>query len=121
MYCLRTRRHISKEYNLSFLNLTFEDFLSQNLCIGKENKKSTLDKYHHNLSVLEYLKKNKEISRKSNFNNIKNMKLYEIYDEYLNSKEFKMEISKLKEQKETDKYIKKYIIKAINLIEFFYY
>ena len=113
--------NISKEYNLSFLNLTFEDFLSQNLCIGKENKKSTLDKYHHNLSVLEYLKKNKEISRKSNFNNIKNMKLYEIYDEYLNSKEFKMEISKLKEQKETDKYIKKYIILAKNLIDDFHY
>ena len=113
--------NISKEYNLSFLNLTFEDFLSQNLCIGKENKKSTLDKYHHNLSVLEYLKNNKEISRKSNFNNIKNMKLYEIYDEYLNSKEFKMDISKLKQQKETDKYIKKYIIRAINLIDYFYY
>ena len=113
--------NISKEYNLSFLNLTFEDFLSQNLCIGKENKKSTLDKYHHNLSVLEYLKKNKEISRKSNFNNIKNMKLYEIYDEYLNSKEFKMDISRLKQQKETDKYIKKYIIRAINLIDYFYY
>jgi hypothetical protein len=113
--------NISKEYNISFLNLTFEDFLSQNLCIGKENKKSTLDKYHHNLSVLEYLKNNKEISRKSNFNNIKNMKLYEIYDEYLNSKEFKMDISKLKQQKETDKYIKKYIIRAINLIDYFYY
>ena len=113
--------NISKEYNLSFLNLTFEDFLSQNLCIGKENKKSTLDKYHHNLSVLEYLKNNKEISRKSNFNNIKNMKLYEIYDEYLNSKEFKMDISRLKQQKETDKYIKKYIIRAINLIDYFYY
>ena len=49
------------------------------------------------------------------------MKLYEIYDEYLNSKEFKMEISKLKEQKETDKYIKKYIILAKNLIDDFYY
>ena len=49
------------------------------------------------------------------------MKLYEIYDEYLDSKEFKMEISKLKKQKETDKYIKKYIIKAINLTDDFYY
>ena len=49
------------------------------------------------------------------------MKLYEIYDEYLNSKEFKMDISKLKQQKETDKYIKKYISRAINLIDYFYY
>jgi hypothetical protein len=103
------------------LNLTLEEILKRNLCLGKDNKKSTLKKYLHNLSVLEYLEKNKEISTKSNFNNIKIMKLYEIYDEYLDSKEFKMEISKLKEQKETDKYIKKYMMKAINLIDDFYY
>ena len=113
--------NISKKYNIIFLNLTLEEILKRNLCLGKDNKKSTLKKYLHNLSVLEYLEKNKEISRKSNFNNIKIMKLYEIYDEYLDSKEFKMEISKLKEQKETDKYIKKYIILAKNLIDDFYY
>ena len=113
--------NISKKYNISFLNLTLEEIFKRNLCSGRDNKKSTLEKYRHNLSVLEYLEQNKEVSTKSNFNNIKNMKLYEIYDEYLNSKEFKMEISKLKEQKETDKYIKKYIILAKNLIDDFYY
>ena len=113
--------NIAKKYNLNFLNLTFKEILAKNLCLGKDNKKSELKKYHHNLSILEYLEKNKKISRKSNFNNIKNMKLHEIYDEYLNSIEFQMEISKLKQQKETDKYIKKYIIRAINLIDYFYY
>ena len=111
----------TKKYNISFLNLTLEEILKKKLFLGKEYKKSTLEKYRRNLSLLDYLEKNKEISIKSNFNNIKIMKLYEIYDEYLNSKEFKMEISKLKQQqKESDKYIKKYIIKAINLIDDFY-
>ena len=48
------------------------------------------------------------------------MKFNEIYREYLNSKEFKIEISKLKQQNETEQYIKKYIILAINLIDDFY-
>ena len=110
----------AKEYNISFLNLTLEEILKTNLFLGKDNKESTLEKYRHNLLVLNYLEKNKEISKKSNFNNIKKMKFNEIYGEYLNSKEFKIEISKLKQQNETEQYIKKYIILAINLIDDFY-
>ena len=110
----------TKKYNISFLNLTLEEILKTKLFSGKDNKESALEKYFHNLLVLNYLEKNKEISRKSNFNNIKKMKLFEIYDEYINSKEFKMDISKLKQQNEDDQYIKKYIIKAINLIDDFF-
>ena len=102
------------------MNLTLEDILKTELFLGKDNKESTLEKYLHNLLVLNYLEKNKEISRKSNFNNIKKMKFNEIYREYLNSKEFKIEISKIKQQNETEQYIKKYIILAINLINDFY-
>ena len=109
---------ISKKNNKEILNLTLEEILSLNFCFRKEND-STIKKYYHNLSVLEYLEKNKEISVKSNFNNIKNMKYYQIFEEYLNSKEFEMEISELKKENENDKYIKKYIIKAISLIQFF--
>ena len=47
------------------------------------------------------------------------MKYYKIYNEYLKSKEFEMEIASLKKEKENDKYIKDYIIKASDLIEFF--
>ena len=49
------------------------------------------------------------------------MKYYEIYEEFLGSKEFEMEILKLKQQKESNNYIAKYINKAFNLIEFFKY
>ena len=110
---------ISKNNNKEILNLTLEEILSLNFCVSNNKNDSTTKKYYHNLSVLEYLEKNKDISIKSNFNNIKNMKYYEIYEEYLNSKEFEMEISELKKEKENDKYIKKYIIKAISLIKYF--
>ena len=46
------------------------------------------------------------------------MKYYEVFNEYLNSKEFEKEILKLK-KKEDDIYIKKYITIAINLVDFF--
>ena len=77
-----------------------------------------MNKYYHNLKVLKYLENNKEISKKSNFNNIKDMKYYEVFNEYLNSKEFEEEILRL-HKKENDIYIKRYISKAMNLIDFF--
>ena len=95
--------------------------------VTKKNNKAILDlplkeillKNKNNKFVLEYLENNCNISEKSNFNKIKNMKYYEIYNEYLLSKEFKFVISTLKEKKESDKYITDYIFKANDLINFF--
>lgn len=78
-----------------------------------------MKKFKHNLKVLEYLDKNKEIAEKSNYNVFKNMKFYQIFNEYLRSKEFEKEITSLKLQKENDKYIRNYIIKAGSFIEFY--
>ena len=98
------------------MNLSFQELFSKNFCEGeKENEIN----FNHNQLVLKYLENNKEICEKSNYNNFKNMKFYEIYNEYLKSKEFEMEITSLKNEKETDKYIKDYIIKASDLIDFF--
>ena len=47
------------------------------------------------------------------------MKFYQIFNEYLRSKEFEKEITSLKLEKENDKYIRKYIIKAGSFIEFY--
>ena len=47
------------------------------------------------------------------------MTFSEIFNEYLESKEFGLEITNLKKEKENDKYIKKYIIKAIFFLDFF--
>ena len=68
---------------------------------------------------MDYLEKNNDVKEKSNFNEIKTMKYYEIYNEYLLSKEFKFAISDLKQKKENDQYIADYILKANDLINFF--
>ena len=111
--------NISKKENKNILNLTLEEILSKNFCLGKDVKSSSImDKYYHNLKVLKYLENNKEISKKANFNNIKDMKYYEVFNEYSNSKEFEKEILRL-HKKENDIYIKRYINRAIHLIDFF--
>ena len=111
--------NVSKEKNKAVLNLSFKELFSKNFCEGEKGNEADLINYYHNLSVLDYLEKNNEISENSNFNVFKDMKYYKIYNEYLKSKEFEMEIASLKKEKENDKYIKNYIIKASDLIEFF--
>ena len=51
---------------------------------------------------------------------IMNKTICELYEEYINSDEFKInEINRLKNNKMQDEYITKYISLAKNLIEFF--
>ena len=105
--------NITKEKNKQILDLPLKKIFSLNFS-DKENKNKEF-----NLKVLEYLDKNHNISEKSNFNKIKNMKYEQAFNEYLLSKEFKIAISTLKKDNENDKYIKNYIIKAHNFINFF--
>lgn len=111
--------NVSKEKNKAVMNLSFKQLFSKNFCEDEKGNESDKINYKHNLSVLDYLEKNVEISENSNFNVFKDMKFYKIYNEYLKSKEFEMEIASLKNEKENDKYIKNYIIKASDLIDFF--
>ena len=97
--------------------MTLKEILEKYFCDGK--RKADLKKYSHNLSVLSYLEKNQMICQKSNFNVIKNKKYSQIFNEYLESKTFGLEISILKEEKENEKYIKDYIVKARNFLCFF--
>ena len=109
--------NLSKDINKKVLNMSLQEIFAKNFCNGKE-READLKNYKHNLFVLNYLENNKEISEKSNYNNIKNMKYSEIFNEYLKSKEFGLEISTLKQKKENEKYIKDYIVKALNLLNF---
>ena len=111
--------NVSKEKNKAALELTFKDIFSTNYCEEGQKDQSELKNYYHNLEVLKYLEQNRDVSENSNFNIIKNMKYSQIFNEYLKSKEFEMEIASLKKEKENDKYIKDYIIKACDLIDFF--
>ena len=76
-------------------------------------------KYDNNVKVLKYLEENDEICKKSNFNVIGNMTFKDLFKEYLKSEEFEKEIEKLKEEQNNDNYIKDYIIKAFNFINYF--
>lgn len=114
--------NISRDKNREVLDLTFKEIFSKNFCEDSKAKKaieSNIKKYKHNLNVLEYLENNQEIAEKSNYNIFKNMKFYQIFNEYLRSKEFEKEITSLKIGKENDKYIRNYIIKAGSFIEFY--
>ena len=112
--------NVSKDKNKDIFDSTFKDIFTRNFCEDKDGNQPDVKKYHHNLSVIEYLEKNKEIAEKSNYNNFKNMKFYQIFYEYLKSKEFELEIVSLKMERENEKYIREYIFKACNFIEFLF-
>jgi hypothetical protein len=112
--------NVSKDKNKDMFDSTFKDIFTKNFCEDKDGNQPDVKKYHHNLSVIEYLENNKEIAEKSNYNNFKNMKFYQIFYEYLKSKEFELEIVSLKMERENEKYIREYIFKACNFIEFLF-
>ena len=112
--------NISKEMNKYILDLTFKEIFSTNFCDSGNRDDANIRKFYENLKVLDYLEKNKDISQKSTYNAFKNMKYYQIFEEYLRSKEFEIEINRLKKQfGNDDKYIKKYIKLAYCLNEYF--
>ena len=112
--------NVSKEMNKDILDLTFKELFSTNFCQPDKNDDANIRKFYENLKVLEYLENNKDISQKSSYNVFKNMKYYQIFEEYLRSKEFEIEVNSLKQQfRNDDKYIKKYIKLAYGLNEYF--
>ena len=110
---------ISKKTNKENFELSFKEIFSKNFFEVNEISDSDSKNLNNNLSTLKYLEKNHEISEKTDYNTFKNLKMYEIFYEYLKSKQFEMDINKLKDENESHKYISKYIILAHNLIDFF--
>ena len=111
--------------NKDALNLNLKELFSKDFSKDyNEKTEINLERYYHNNIVINYLEANEIISEKSNYKYYKNMKYYEIYNEYLNSKEFENDIMKLKEdgkrRKDIDEYyIEQYIKLAFNLNDFF--
>ena len=91
-----------------------EIFENKELYINED--KEGLYNYLNNLKVVQ----NEEIKEKTELEIIFNKTIYELYEEYINSDEFKIiEINRLKEKKMQDDYIKRYINLARYLILFF--
>ena len=111
--------NLKKNINIRIFNATLEELLLTNFIDFMEDKnikKTDYTNYEHNKSVLEFLKNNKKY-KDVNFDFL-NMTYVQIFNEYLNSKEFEMEIDKLKKKKSME-YIKNYIINTFNFFNFF--
>ena len=91
--------------------------------IKYENKnKKTQDrvKYDKNKEVMKYLEDNEDIKKIFNFDIIGNMTFSDLFYEYLESNEFEKDILTLKNEKgENFEYIKEYISKAYDFINYF--
>jgi len=74
-----------------------------------------LNSYYYNLKLIN----SKEIQENKELKNILNLKLLNIFEEYINSKELNIdEIKRLKCKNMKDSYIKRYIHLAKNFIKF---
>ena len=84
--------------------------------IYKKKKKSGLNNYLHNLQVIQ----SEDVKENGEFKIILNKTVRELYEEYINSDEFKIEeINRLKKKNSKDEYINSYIYFSNHLIEFF--
>ena len=91
-----------------------EVFENEELYLLKD--KLALNNYLHNMKILQ----DEEIKENEEFKIILNENISELYEEYINSDEFKIsEINRLKKYKMQDIYIAKYINLAKNLIGYF--
>jgi hypothetical protein len=109
---------VVRKTNKEILNLKLEEIFKKEE-LYKLDKDEDLIKYRHNLDVVN----DEEIQGNAEIKNILNKKYYEIYEDYINSKEFKVdEINRLKKnnsEEADDEYLKKYISLAQHLLEFF--
>ena len=63
--------------------------------------------------------KNDDIQENADLRRILNKKYSELFEEYVNSKEFEDEVKRLKEKNMSDDYIERYIILAKYYVEYF--
>ena len=106
---------ISQKRNKEIVNLTLKEIFEKKELYKQENEIG-FDNYLHNLKVIQ----SEIIKENSEFKKILNKTFRELYEEYINSDEFKIgEIGRLKEHKMEDDYIKKYIYLSRELIDFF--
>jgi hypothetical protein len=103
---------VVRKNNTDLLYITLENIFEKKE-LFKENE---LDNYYHNLKVV----KNEEIQGNEELKKIMGKTYFELFNEYINSKEFKIdEIRRLRENNMEESYIQKYIFLAQHLLEFF--
>ena len=104
-----------KKRNKEIINMTLGEIFEKKELYIYENEKGLFN-FCQNLKIIQ----SEEIKKNEKFQNILNKTFRELYEEYLNSDEFKIiEKNRLEEKNLDDDYIKRYINLSENLIEFF--
>ena len=104
--------NISRQINNKLINMTLKEIFERKELYEDKD----INNYNHNLTVI----KSEEIQECDELNIILNKKYCELFEEYINSKEFQIdEINRLKNKDMNDEYIEKYIYLAKHFIEFF--
>ena len=104
-----------KKRNKEIINMTLGEIFEKKELYIYENEKGLFN-FWQNLKIIQ----SEEIKKNEKFQNILIKTFRELYEEYLNSDEFKIiEKNRLEEKNLDDDYIKRYINLSENLIEFF--
>ena len=107
---------VNQKRNKEIFSMTLSEILEKKELYENEEK-SGFENYSHNLKVVQ----SEDIKENEEFKIIFKKKICELYEEYLNSDEFKIgEINRLKEKNMADDYIARYIYLANHLIEFLF-
>ena len=102
---------VTKRTNNQLMNMTLEEIFEKKELYQESDLKS----YKHNFNLVKSI----EIQENKEIKNILNKKLYLIFEEYINSKEFLIdEINRLKNKKMDNGYIQRYIYLTKHFIEF---
>ena len=103
--------NVTKRTNNQLMNMTLEEIFEKKELYQECELKS----YKHNFNLVKSI----EIQENKELKNILNKKLYLIFEEYINSKEFLIdEINRLKNKKMDNGYIQRYIYLTKHFIEF---
>lgn len=104
---------VGRKINKKILDKTLRQLFEDEKIYGKLDP-TGLEKFRHNLQVVQSEIKNRELK------NVLDKTFRLLYEEYLNSDEFKVEeINRLRKNKMKDDYIEKYIYLSKHLIQFF--
>ena len=106
---------VSINNNKSYLNLTMRNLLTKIFGTRAKDK----EKLSINKKVLNYLDENPDIRIKSGIDNFLNSYYKDVIKEYVDGELFKDDIIKLKDEEESEEYIRKYIELAKNFVEFY--
>ena len=113
--------NIATKNYIEHLNLTLEKIISNKELYKIQNKENNFKKYYHNLNTLNKLKsvEFKYVIEKTEINNILKKKFHDLFQDYLNSDEFKEQIEEMKNDvnEYSNDYIERYIQFNINFIK----